>query len=278
MSGRPIALTIAGSDSSGGAGIQADLKTFSALGVYGASVITALTAQNTRGVQGVEMMHAAFVEQQMASVFDDLDVGAVKTGMLGTAEIITAVAKRFAEVSIPTVVDPVMVATSGDLLIAPKAVAVLKSELLPKATVLTPNMDEAAQLLETGRAESLDELADQGRALLSLGCQAVLMKGGHFEGSEADDVLVTTAGATTIHGKRIATQNTHGTGCTLASAIAAYLSAGFELETAVRAAKTYLSNAIAHADRLNVGGGHGPVDHLFSVPPPVAGADAQGKT
>ena len=267
MSGRPIALTIAGSDSSGGAGIQADLKTFSALGVYGASVLTAITAQNTVGVQGVEMLPAAFVERQMASVFDDLDVGAVKTGMLGSADIIRAVAQRLAALTVPSVVDPVMVATSGDLLIEEAAVAVLKAELLQAATVVTPNIDEAAALLSETRAASIDELVGQGEALLRLGCRAVLMKGGHFEGDRADDVLVSGDGAVIIEGERIATSNTHGTGCTLASAIAAHLSAGYGLEPAVRAAKAYLTAALRQADELDVGSGNGPAEHLFATKP-----------
>lgn len=268
MTGRPIALTIAGSDSSGGAGIQADLKTFSALGVYGASVLTAITAQNTTGVQSVEMLPAAFVAQQMSSVFDDLDVGAVKTGMLGTADIIGCVAARLSASGLPTVIDPVMVATSGDLLIEDAAVATLKSKLMTVATVLTPNLDEAAVLLDTQRAATIDELVKQGEALRALGCPAVLMKGGHIAGARADDVLVSANGAVVIEGPRIATSNTHGTGCTLGSAIAAHLAAGFELEPAVRAAKRYLTAALERADALDVGCGNGPVEHLFAVDPP----------
>jgi len=267
VSGRPIALTIAGSDSSGGAGIQADLKTFSALGVYGASVLTAITAQNTVCVQGVEMLSAAFVSEQMSSVFDDLDVGAVKTGMLGSAEIIGAVAGRLSKMSVPSVVDPVMVATSGDLLIDPEAVAVLKAELLPVATIVTPNLDEAAVLLGMDRAGNIDELTAQGHALRALGCRAVLMKGGHFAGARADDVLVTDKGGMIIEGKRIATRNTHGTGCTLASAIAAHIAMGMDLEAAVRKSKAYLSMALSQADNLDVGKGNGPVDHLAGLLP-----------
>lgn len=269
MSGqRPIALTIAGSDSSGGAGIQADLKTFSALGVYGASVLTAITAQNTTGVQGVEMLPARFVSQQMTSVFDDLDVGAVKTGMLGTPDIIECVSVQLAAVSLPSVIDPVMVATSGDLLIEDAAVATLKSSLLPVATVLTPNVDEAAVLLDAKPATSLDDLIEQGKALRAMGCAAVLMKGGHLGEMRADDVLVSANGPIVIEGPRIATKNTHGTGCTLGSAIAAHLAAGFELEPAIRAAKRYLTSALTLADKLNVGQGSGPVEHLFAVEPP----------
>lgn len=269
MNLRPRALTIAGSDSSGGAGVQADLKTFSALGIYGASVLTAITAQNTQGVSAVEMLQASFVEKQMTAVFEDVRVGAVKTGMLGTADIIRAVARQVASVAVPCVVDPVMVATSGDLLIEEAAVNVLKVELLGAATLVTPNVDEAAQLLGVARAVTLEELADQGEALRKLGCRAVLMKGGHLDDRRADDVLVTSAGPVIIEGRRVSTTNTHGTGCTLASAIAAYLAAGFPLEPAVRAAKVYLTTALDHADRLDVGKGSGPVDHLFAAEPPV---------
>ncbi len=271
MNGRPRALTIAGSDSSGGAGIQADLKTFSALGVYGASVLTAITAQNTRGVSAVEMLPAAFVEQQMTAVFEDLQFGSVKTGMLGTAGIIRAVARQIASLAVPCVVDPVMVATSGDLLIEEDAVTVLKAELLGAATLVTPNVDEAAQLLGVERATTLDELVAQGEALRELGCPAVLMKGGHLDDRRADDVLVSAAGAVIIEGRRVPTTNTHGTGCTLASAIAAHLASGFPLEPAVRAAKVYLTAALEQADRLDVGIGNGPVEHLFAVDPPFFG-------
>lgn len=269
MAGRPQALTIAGSDSSGGAGIQADLKTFSALGVYGASVLTAITAQNTVGVQGVEMLPAAFVDQQMGSVFDDLDIAAVKTGMLGTPDIIRAVAVRLAKAGVPCVVDPVMVATSGDLLIEEAAVAVLKEELFPVATVITPNVDEAAVLLGRPRATTRDELIAQGVELCADGCHAVLMKGGHIVGAGADDVLVTAAGPIIVEGRRIETSNTHGTGCTLGAAIAAHLGAGFDLEPAVRAAKAYLTAALERADQLDVGRGNGPVEHLFATAPPA---------
>lgn len=269
MAGRPQALTIAGSDSSGGAGIQADLKTFSALGVYGASVLTALTAQNTVGVQGVEMLPAAFVDQQMSSVFDDLDIAAVKTGMLGTPEIIRAVAARLGKTGVPCVIDPVMVATSGDLLIEEAAVAVLKQDLFPVATVITPNVDEAAALLGQPKAASLDDLMAQGEALRDAGCRAVLMKGGHIAGAGADDVLVTASGPAVIEGRRIETSNTHGTGCTLGAAIAAHLAAGFDLEPAVCAAKAYLTAALERADELDVGRGNGPIEHLFAIDPPA---------
>ena len=268
MAGRPIALTIAGSDSSGGAGIQADLKTFSALGVYGASVLTALTAQNTRGVQAVEMMSAGFVDAQMTSVFDDLDVGAVKTGMLGTAEIIAVVASRLKDFTGAAVVDPVMVATSGDMLIQEDAVSVLKRDLIPVARLITPNLDEAAKLTGLAVATSIEEMQAQGRAIIAQGAQGVLMKGGHFGGERADDLLVLPDREVLIEGRRIATENTHGTGCTLSAAIAAHLAAGLDVESAVRRAKTYLSEALEAGVRLDVGHGAGPVDHLFRIEPP----------
>ncbi len=269
MAGRPIAVTIAGSDSSGGAGIQADLKTFSVLGVYGASVLTALTAQNTQGVQAVEMMPAGFVEAQMASVFDDLDVGAVKTGMLGTAEIIAAVAARLTAFKGPAVVDPVMVATSGDMLIQEDAVAVLKRDLIPAAYLITPNLDEAAKLTGRAVATSIDEMEVQGREIISQGARAVLMKGGHFSGDRADDLLVTADAVIVIEGERVATTNTHGTGCTLSAAIAAHLAAGLGLAASVRQAKGYLRQALSAGVRLDVGKGNGPVDHLYGIAPPA---------
>lgn len=261
------ALSIAGSDSSGGAGIQADLKTFTALGVYGATVITALTAQSTEGVAAVEPVAPAFVARQLAVVLGDLNVGAVKTGMLANAPIIEAVAEGLgrAAASIPLVVDPVMVATSGDPLLAPDAVAVMKRELLPRALVLTPNLPEAARLLDTGLARSEAEMEAQGRALLAWGPKAVLVKGGHGEGSEAVDVLVTTGRAVRLAAPRIATHHTHGTGCTLSAAIAAGLALGRELEQAVRAAKAFLTAALAAGWNRPVGRGRGPVDHLHEI-------------
>ena len=186
----PIALTIAGSDSSGGAGIQADLKTFTAFGVYGASVITALTAQNTQGVRGVETVSPAFVIAQMDAVLEDLEVGAIKTGMLATAEIVTAISRRLAAGRrYPLVVDPVMVATSGDALIAPDAVEAVRSALLPLAALITPNLPEAARLLETRQAATDAEVAAQAKALHAFGCRAVLIKGGHGDGDAAVDYL-----------------------------------------------------------------------------------------
>jgi hydroxymethylpyrimidine/phosphomethylpyrimidine kinase len=259
----PIALTIAGSDSSGGAGIQADLKTFAAFGVYGASVITALTAQNTTGVSAIHQVPQGFVTAQIDAVFSDLDVRAVKIGMAAQLATIDAILAGLTRWSPPHVVlDPVMVATSGDRLLATDAVAALRTKLIPRASLITPNLPEAAALLNEPVAVSEAAIEDQGRRLLSMGCQAVLIKGGHGQGSESIDYLVTGHGVVALAAPRIATQNTHGTGCSLSSAIAAGLAKGEELETAVRHAKAWVSAAIAAADRLGVGRGHGPIHHF----------------
>jgi hydroxymethylpyrimidine/phosphomethylpyrimidine kinase len=261
----PIAVTIAGSDSSGGAGIQADLKTFSALGVYGASVIAALTAQNTRGVQGIHDVPPAFVTQQIDSVFSDLSVGAVKIGMLSRPETIEAVADRLARHRARNVVlDPVMVATSGDRLLAPEAIDALRKRLIPAALVITPNLPEAAALLDEAVARSEDEMRTQGERLLALGATAVLIKGGHGEAPESVDILVERLGTTRLPAPRIATRNTHGTGCTLSSAIAAGLAKSLSLHDAVAAAKAYVTAAIAASERLTIGHGSGPVHHFHA--------------
>lgn len=260
----PIALTIAGSDSGGGAGIQADLKTFSALGVYGASVITALTAQNTLGVQGIHDVPAEFVARQIRSVLDDLAVRAVKIGMLSVPATIEAVAQGLAEFEGPVVLDPVMVAASGDSLLSESAIETLKRRLIPGVAVLTPNLPEAARLLGTAPATNEVEMETQGRALLALGPKAVLVKGGHGEGAEAIDLLVSSAGTTRLVLPRIPSRNAHGTGCTLSSAIAAGLAKGLALQEAVSAAKTYVHAAIAAADRLDIGHGHGPTHHFHA--------------
>ena len=259
----PAALTIAGSDSSGGAGIQADLKTFAALGVYGASVITALTAQNTQGVTGIHQVPADFVTAQIEAVFADLDVGAVKIGMVADLAVIDAIAAGLQRWSPRHVVlDPVMVATSGDRLLAEDAVEALRAKLVPRAAILTPNLPEAAALLNEPMASSEAAIESQGRRLLALGCPAVLIKGGHGQGSESIDYLVRESGAIALAAPRVATQNTHGTGCSLSSAIAAGLAKGEDLETAVRSAKAFVSAAIAAADRFSVGHGHGPIHHF----------------
>ncbi|MBR0800593.1 bifunctional hydroxymethylpyrimidine kinase/phosphomethylpyrimidine kinase [Bradyrhizobium jicamae] len=259
----PIALTIAGSDSSGGAGIQADLKSFAALGVYGASVITALTAQNTTGVSAIHPVPAAFVAAQIDAVFADLAVGAVKIGMVAQAETIAAIADGLARWSPRHVVlDPVMVATSGDRLLAAGAVDALKTRLFPLASLITPNLPEAAALLSEPVAGNEAAVESQGRRLLALGCRAVLIKGGHGTGAESIDYLFDGARVVALSAPRVATPNTHGTGCSLSSAIAAGLARGDELESAVRNAKAWITDAIAAADRFAVGHGHGPVHHF----------------
>lgn len=261
--GAPIAVTIAGSDSGGGAGIQADLKAFSANGVYGASVITALTAQNTRGVDAIHDVPPAFIAAQIDSVFSDLRVDAVKIGMLSQAAVIETVAAGLSRHGARHIVlDPVMVATSGDRLLADSAVEALRRVLIPRAALITPNLPEAAALLDTTIARTEAEMADQGRALLGLGAAAVLIKGGHGEGPEATDLLMSSEATIRLATPRVPTRNTHGTGCTLSSAIAAGLAKGETLESAVRAAKAYVSAAIAAADRLGVGHGHGPTHHF----------------
>jgi hydroxymethylpyrimidine/phosphomethylpyrimidine kinase len=259
----PIALTIAGSDSSGGAGIQADLKTFAALSVYGASVITALTAQNTNGVSGIHQVPAEFVTAQIDAVFSDLAVGAVKIGMVAQPPVIDAIVAGLARWSPKHVVlDPVMVATSGDRLLAAEAVEALRTKLIPLASVITPNLPEAAALLDEAVAADEAAVEQQGKRLLGLGCKAVLIKGGHGEGAESIDYLVGANGAIALAAPRIATKNTHGTGCSLSSAIAAGLARGEGTETAVRNAKAWVTAAIAAADRFSVGHGHGPVHHF----------------
>jgi hydroxymethylpyrimidine/phosphomethylpyrimidine kinase len=259
----PIAVTIAGSDSSGGAGIQADLKTFSALGVYGASVITALTAQNTKGVTGIHDVPPDFVTAQMQAVFSDLTVTAVKIGMLSQPAVIEAVAAGLTGKQ-PVVLDPVMVAASGDRLLVPAAVDVLRRVLIPRATIITPNIPEAAALLDTEVATTEEAMRDQAERLLQFGCGAVLLKGGHADGAESVDLLIEASDTIRLPAPRIATENSHGTGCTLSSAIAAGLARGLPLAAAVAEAKVYVTAAIAAADKLTIGHGHGPVHHFHS--------------
>lgn len=264
----PVALTIAGSDSSGGAGIQADLKTFSALGVYGASVITAITAQNTFGVQSAAAVETKLVAQQIQSVLSDLKVGAIKTGMLHNEKIITVICKTLQKSKAPLIVDPVMVASSGDLLLSPKANKDLKAKLLPLATLLTPNLEEAAVLLNSPLAKNIGEMEMQAKALLKLGCKAVLLKGGHLAGSHSADILMSKNIHKRFDYEKIPTPNTHGTGCTLSAAVAAYLAQGADLLLAVTAAREYLYDAITQADELRISkkitkGRHGPVHHFY---------------
>lgn len=258
-----IALTIAGSDSGGGAGIQADLKAMSALGVYGASVLTAVTAQNTRAVTAVHGIPVEMIAAQIAAVLDDLDAKAIKIGMLAVPEIILCVAEALKRYTGPVVLDPVMVAKSGDALLSTEAVSTLTESLLPRADLLTPNLPEAARLLGIPVARGRDEMIAQGRALCGLGATAVLMKGGHAEGDVCRDILVSPDGVLAEYtAPRIHTGNTHGTGCTLSSAIAAGLAKGLSLTDAVQEAHGYLQAAIASADGLGIGSGHGPVHHF----------------
>lgn len=268
-SNTPITLSIAGSDSGGGAGIQADIKAISATGGYACTAITALTAQNTLGVQGISPVPLDFISLQIDSVFDDLDVRAVKIGMLGDARTIECVAAAL-ELHKPAVVilDPVMVASSGDLLLAADAVTALQQQLLPLADLLTPNLYEAQVLLaEKGQPlpQSDEELTDMALRLDQLGAKAVLLKGGHGSGSQSNDVLCIDGQCKLLSGPRHNTDNTHGTGCSLSSAIASFCAQGEDLATAVQLAKRYIGEAISNADRLVVGAGAGPVDHFFAL-------------
>ncbi len=261
----PNVLSIAGSDPSGGAGIQADIKAISANGGYAMAALTALTVQNTQGVRAAQMLEPGFVADQITAVFEDIRVDAVKIGMLGTAEIVRAVAGALARRAAPVVLDPVMVAKGGDRLLAEAAVAALRAELLPKATIVTPNLPEAADLLGEAEAGSREEMLAQARQLLALGPRAVLLKGGHLGGEASPDLFATGDRVHWLEGPRIATRNTHGTGCTLSSAIATRLTLGEEPLAACVAAKAYVARAIAGAGGLSVGQGHGPTDHFFML-------------
>ncbi len=264
----PVALTIAGSDSSGGAGIQADLKTFAVHGVYGASVITALTAQNTHGVLGVHAVPAEFVALQLEAVLADLEVGTLKTGMLATAEIIETVSCALIDKDCPSlVVDPVMVSTSGDSLLEPSAISVMRKRLFPLARLVTPNLEEAAVLCGRQIAASRAEMEDQGRQLLDFGPQAVLVKGGHCAWDEAEsaDVLISSSGTEVFSAPRLDTPDTHGSGCSLSAAVTANLAIGHELTRAVALAKSFVDVAIAGAVRRRVGHGRAPLDHLVGM-------------
>jgi hydroxymethylpyrimidine/phosphomethylpyrimidine kinase len=260
---RPRALTIAGSDSGGGAGIQADLKTFSAFGVFGMTAITAVTVQNTKGVTGYEELPASMVADQIRAVVGDIGVDAAKTGMLASAAIVEAVAEALRETPVPAlVVDPVFVSKHGHPLLAEDAVEALRRSILPLATLVTPNMPEAAGLTGSD-VEDRDGMRRAGDAILGLGARAVLVKGGHLEGPEATDLFVDGSGEEWIGAERIDTPHTHGTGCTLSSAIAASLARGASLPEAVRAGKAFVTEAIRHA--LALGDGIGPVDQLWAI-------------
>lgn len=272
----PNVLSVAGSDPSGGAGIQADLKTFAACGAYGMAALTALTVQNTTGVFGVHTVPASFVADQIRAVFADVRVDAVKIGMIADAAIAEAIADVLAaHRGVPVVLDPVMVAKGGSRLLAPEAVDALVRRLLPLAAMLTPNLPEAAALLDEAEATDRTTMEDQARRLRALGPLSVLVKGGHLAGLDSPDVLAFAAGTTWFEGRRVPTTNTHGTGCTLSSALAVALGRGATPEDAVAAAKDYLAGAIAVASDLDVGSGHGPVHHfyrLWTADPAVTGA------
>jgi hydroxymethylpyrimidine/phosphomethylpyrimidine kinase len=263
---RPRALSIAGSDPSGGAGIQADLKTFSALGVYGMTAITAVTVQNTRGVSGFEAIAPATVAEQIRAVATDVGVDAAKTGMLANAAIVEAVADAIAETGVsPLVVDPVSVSKHGHALLAPDAVASLRERIVPLATLVTPNLPEAA-VLAGFAVETRDDMRRAAGAILALGAGAVLVKGGHLPGAEAAaDLFADGETEAWLSGPRIDTPNTHGTGCTLSAAIASHLAIGDDLRGAVEAGKRFVTEAIRAS--LALGGGIGPVDPLWSIPP-----------
>ena len=258
------ALTIAGSDSGGGAGVQADLKTFSALGVYGTSVITAITAQNTRAVTDVHPVPEASVAAQIAALLDDIRIDAIKIGMLGDAGLIETVARALGGHAGPVVLDPVMVSKSGARLLPDAARAALVAHLLPRADLLTPNLPEAAALLDRPEARSDAEMQDQGARLRDMGACAVLMKGGHGQGDTCTDWLVADE-VIRLDAPRIATRNTHGTGCSYSSAIAAELAKGRSMTHAVERAHGWLHAAIRGADTLGIGSGHGPVHHFHEL-------------
>ena len=259
-------LTIAGSDPSGGAGIQADLKALSARGCYGMAVITALTAQNTKGVSAVVPLDPGFVAEQIRMVFADVRVDAVKIGMIANAGIASAVAEALKpHRGIPVVLDPVMIAKGGASLLDPEAVKVLSRELLPLATLITPNLPEAAALLGDPEASDRRIMESQAVRLTALGPKGVLVKGGHLTGPESPDVLVAAGKVIWFEGQRIATRNTHGTGCSLSSALAAELAKGHDVESAVRVAKAWLAQAVRTSDNLSVGAGHGPVHHFHAL-------------
>lgn len=256
----PHILTIAGSDPSGGAGIQADLKTVGALGGYGMSVITALTAQNTVGVQDIFHVPTDFIRSQIESLFSDIRIDAVKIGMLGTAACADAVSMALQTYTGPIVLDPVLVSTSGDSLSSDELQKTLTSCLLPLVTLITPNIPEAEALL----GKPVNDLKSAAHDLLGLGAKAVLLKGGHANGNIVRDILCTPEETFIFESPRIHTENTHGTGCTLSSAVAYFLGSGLPLSTAVEKARSYLMKALEHADDLDIGKGKGPVSHFWN--------------
>ena len=262
----PNVLTLAGVDPSGGAGIFADLKTFSALGAYGTGIVVALTAQNTQGVTGIHLVPAAFVAQQIDTLFADVRIDSAKVGMLANAELIATVSAGLRRHGVRRlVVDPVMVSKSGHHLLQPDAVEALRRELLPLAEVVTPNLPEAGVLLGRTEPRTIEEMRIAARDLHQFGSRFVLLKGGHLDGAESIDILDDGTTQIELRSPRIATRNTHGTGCTLSAAIAALLPQRATTADAVRDAKNYLTSAIAAADQLSVGHGHGPVHHFHAL-------------
>lgn len=262
----PNVLSIAGSDPSGGAGIQADLKTFSARRCYGMAVLTALTAQNTVGVSAVHVLPAEFVVDQLITIREDIHVDAIKIGMIATADIAVAVAETLAHFSsTPVVLDPVMIAKGGAALLRDDAIEAVRRQLLPRAAVITPNLPEAARLLDVAIATTRAEMERQAMLLRALGAKAVLLKGGHLDGDTSPDCLVTEHERHWFEQPRIDTRHTHGTGCTLSAALAAELARGAPLVDAVSTAKRYVSGAIEGAHQLRVGSGHGPTHHFHEL-------------
>jgi hydroxymethylpyrimidine/phosphomethylpyrimidine kinase len=261
----PSVLTIAGSDSGGGAGIQADLKTFSALGCYGTSAITAVTVQNTLGVSGIHSIPAAIVQGQVIAVMDDIKPAAIKIGMVHNAEMAIAISDTLkAYTSTPVIFDPVMVATSGDKLIKEDTISILKTVLFPMMTLITPNLDEA-EILTGQRITNVEEMRRAAKILLQTGCAAVLLKGGHLKGKKLYDVYTSAQGdEQTFESDYIDSENVHGTGCTLSSAIAAYLALGKDLPVAIEQARIYVHEAILYGKDVKTGHGHGPLNHFYN--------------
>lgn len=258
-----VALTIAGSDSSGGAGIQADLKTFQALGVFGMSAITAVTVQNTQKVHAIQEIDPQIVYDQIMCLFDDVTIDAVKIGMVSSVNLIEAIAAALKRVTLPAVVlDPVMISKSGYALLKTEARQALMEKLFPLAQVVTPNIHEAEALID-GKIETVDQMESAARQISHLGAATVVVKGGHLDGSQATDILFDGNTIQKISSARIDTANTHGTGCTFSAAIAAHLAKGYPFVEAVQGAKRYITGAIAHA--LDIGKGHGPTHHFFNL-------------
>ncbi|WP_187263252.1 bifunctional hydroxymethylpyrimidine kinase/phosphomethylpyrimidine kinase [Pontibacter beigongshangensis] len=260
----PAVLTIAGSDSGGGAGIQADLKTFSALGCFGTSAITAITVQNTLGVTGIHSVPPHIVQAQIRAVMDDIKPAAIKIGMVHSVELVQAIAAALQDYpQVPVILDPVMVATSGDTLIQDETIEVLKRQLFPLAEVVTPNLDEAG-ILTSMQLKNLDDMKIAARKILGTGCRSVLLKGGHLEGPRLYDVFLQQNGQEQIfESDNIETSNTHGTGCTLSSAMAAFRAQGQPVPEAIRNAKAYVHQAIDQGKDVKTGQGHGPLNHFF---------------